>query len=364
MVFSSIPAYLDPANWQQNQNFQSGNSELLQLQQQQVVQVPQPAPSLQPHGVGGAGSIRPGSMADRARMANIPMPETALKCPRCDSTHTKFCYFNNYSLSQPRHFCKACRRYWTRGGALRSVPVGGGCRRNKRSSKGSSSSSKSEPAISETANSGSANSTLLLPSNTATPSLNILGGLTSQIPQLGNFMPTLTHLNRGHELGLNYSGISDPNVAVTSEMTNFQTGSNLFSGSGDVGVSSLLSSSGGNLELWRMHHTPQFPNFLGGFDPTVSQGGVFYQNNYQDQASGSGYVGAKLTSSSSMMSQLASIKMEASHNYINTANNQDREQSRQFTGSVQGNEHQWSSAGATAWTDLSGFTSSSTSNPL
>lgn len=70
---------------------------------------------------------------DRARLAKIPLPEAGLKCPRCDSTNTKFCYFNNYNLSQPRHFCKTCRRYWTRGGALRSVPVGGGCRRNKRS---------------------------------------------------------------------------------------------------------------------------------------------------------------------------------------------------------------------------------------
>lgn len=59
--------------------------------------------------------------------------QQALKCPRCDSTNTKFCYYNNYSLSQPRHFCKTCRRYWTRGGALRNVPVGGGCRKNKRS---------------------------------------------------------------------------------------------------------------------------------------------------------------------------------------------------------------------------------------
>uniref|UniRef100_A0A7N0R940 Dof zinc finger protein n=1 Tax=Kalanchoe fedtschenkoi TaxID=63787 RepID=A0A7N0R940_KALFE len=54
-----------------------------------------------------------------------------LKCPRCDSSNTKFCYYNNYSLSQPRHFCKACKRYWTRGGTLRNVPVGGGCRKTK-----------------------------------------------------------------------------------------------------------------------------------------------------------------------------------------------------------------------------------------
>ncbi|KAK9706715.1 hypothetical protein RND81_07G147100 [Saponaria officinalis] len=58
--------------------------------------------------------------------------QEALRCPRCDSSNTKFCYYNNYSLSQPRHFCKACKRYWTRGGTLRSVPVGGGCRKNKR----------------------------------------------------------------------------------------------------------------------------------------------------------------------------------------------------------------------------------------
>ncbi|PIA40577.1 hypothetical protein AQUCO_02500350v1 [Aquilegia coerulea] len=61
-----------------------------------------------------------------------PQHEQAPKCPRCDSTHTKFCYYNNYSLSQPRYFCKTCRRYWTKGGSLRNIPVGGGCRKNKR----------------------------------------------------------------------------------------------------------------------------------------------------------------------------------------------------------------------------------------
>ncbi|CDP16978.1 unnamed protein product [Coffea canephora] len=38
-----------------------------------------------------------------------------------------------YSLAQPRHFCKTCRRYWTKGGALRNVLIGGGCRKNKKS---------------------------------------------------------------------------------------------------------------------------------------------------------------------------------------------------------------------------------------
>ncbi|KAK3188039.1 hypothetical protein Dsin_027600 [Dipteronia sinensis] len=57
--------------------------------------------------------------------------EPPLKCPRCESTNTKFCYYNNYNKTQPRHFCKACKRHWTKGGTLRNVPVGGG-RKNKR----------------------------------------------------------------------------------------------------------------------------------------------------------------------------------------------------------------------------------------
>ncbi|MCD7457742.1 hypothetical protein HAX54_036044 [Datura stramonium] len=59
-----------------------------------------------------------------------PKPEP-LKCPRCDSINTKFCYYNNYNKSQPRHYCKGCKRHWTEGGTLRNVPVGGG-RKNKR----------------------------------------------------------------------------------------------------------------------------------------------------------------------------------------------------------------------------------------
>ncbi|XP_023007416.1 dof zinc finger protein DOF2.1-like isoform X1 [Cucurbita maxima] len=75
-----------------------------------------------------------------------PQPEQVLRCPRCDSTNTKFCYYNNYSLSQPRFFCKSCRRYWTKGGTLRNVPVGGSCRKNKRPSPSTSSSSSPSPS--------------------------------------------------------------------------------------------------------------------------------------------------------------------------------------------------------------------------
>ncbi|CAI9086973.1 OLC1v1020918C1 [Oldenlandia corymbosa var. corymbosa] len=80
-----------------------------------------------------------GAGAENSRKPR-PAKEQALNCPRCNSTNTKFCYYNNYSLTQPRYFCKTCRRYWTDGGTLRNVPVGGGSRKNKRSSSSSTSS--------------------------------------------------------------------------------------------------------------------------------------------------------------------------------------------------------------------------------
>ncbi|XP_022991695.1 cyclic dof factor 1-like [Cucurbita maxima] len=61
-------------------------------------------------------------------------PDKILPCPRCNSMDTKFCYYNNYNVNQPRHFCKNCQRYWTAGGTMRNVPVGAGRRRNKSSS--------------------------------------------------------------------------------------------------------------------------------------------------------------------------------------------------------------------------------------
>ncbi|RZC50904.1 hypothetical protein C5167_019327 [Papaver somniferum] len=54
-----------------------------------------------------------------------PKPEPPALCARCESSNTKFCYYNNYSVSQPRYFCRDCKRYWTRGGILRNVRVGG-----------------------------------------------------------------------------------------------------------------------------------------------------------------------------------------------------------------------------------------------
>lgn len=61
----------------------------------------------------------------------IKKPNKPLPCPRCESMDTKFCYFNNYNVNQPRHLCRKCQRYWTAGGSLRKVPVGAGRRKSK-----------------------------------------------------------------------------------------------------------------------------------------------------------------------------------------------------------------------------------------
>ncbi|KAL8511503.1 hypothetical protein ACS0TY_018055 [Phlomoides rotata] len=72
-------------------------------------------------GEGGGGAI----------VNRNPSPPL-FNCPRCHSDNTKFCYYNNHSLTQPRYFCKTCRRYWTQGGSLRNIPIGGSCRKSKR----------------------------------------------------------------------------------------------------------------------------------------------------------------------------------------------------------------------------------------
>ncbi|KAI3939640.1 hypothetical protein MKX01_038595 [Papaver californicum] len=108
-----------------------------------------------------------------------PQPQQPQKCPRCESLNTKFCYYNNYSLSQPRYFCKGCRRYWTQGGTLRNVPVGGGCRKGKRSStqnkkpntsSSSATSTQDHHHQQQNVSQSSTSKTLLMPSSTANPS--------------------------------------------------------------------------------------------------------------------------------------------------------------------------------------------------
>ncbi|XP_062201810.1 dof zinc finger protein DOF5.1-like [Phragmites australis] len=212
MVFSSLPFFLDPPNWGQMQTQQQplqcllggsgGGSDHNHLMPPPTGLAPLPggpADTAASAPAGGSSSTslqtagaqpRPAvSMSERARLARVPLPEPGtLRCPRCDSSNTKFCYFNNYSLSQPRHFCKACRRYWTRGGALRSVPVGGGCRRNtKRSSKKSSrgqggTSAGANPA---TSSSSTTSTTATTTTTSATAAAEVLASMQAQFPHLG-----------------------------------------------------------------------------------------------------------------------------------------------------------------------------------
>nr|GMC80621.1 dof zinc finger protein DOF2.4-like [Ipomoea batatas] len=357
MVFSSIPAYLDPSNWQQQQlnHHLQGGSSGIPTPHLAAAAAPPPPPVVG----GGGGSIRPGSMAERARLANMPTPEVALRCPRCESTNTKFCYFNNYSLSQPRHFCKTCRRYWTRGGALRSVPVGGGCRRNnKRSGKSGGASSSSSKSTSSTTTASndrqqSNNSGTVSAVSGPTTAHNLLG-LSPLIPQLP-FMSSshIPQLSDHHYA----AGISP---AADNLLGGGGGGDNLLGGGG--GVASLLSPGGGIIEPWRLQQPPQFPfldpmyNFHGGFEsPTSFIGGAPFRPRI----------------SSAMLAQLAAVKMEDTNNNNHTINNQESSLPRQILGinnniiNPGGNEH-WSgdnNGGGGSWSDISAsFSSSSTSN--
>ncbi|KAF7026599.1 hypothetical protein CFC21_038704 [Triticum aestivum] len=142
-------------------------------------------------GGGGGDGGKLMSMCERARLAGVPQPESGLNCPRCDSTNTKFCYFNNYSLTQPRHFCRACRRSWTRGGALRNVPVGGRYRRHaKRSAKPKAASTASgDGAGTSSATSMTPNTTF---TTTSSPALQyfMFGSAPPQDLLIDSFDPT------------------------------------------------------------------------------------------------------------------------------------------------------------------------------
>lgn len=138
------------------------------------------------HPIGGGGERFFGGGGDRRLRPNNQQNHQALKCPRCDSLNTKFCYYNNYNLSQPRHFCKSCRRYWTKGGVLRNVPVGGGCRKSKRSKPKSTPSNATEAVDapeehkSDTNSNSSSESSSLTATTTAAAATNTSGAATTE----------------------------------------------------------------------------------------------------------------------------------------------------------------------------------------
>uniref|UniRef100_A0A5B6YKS4 Dof zinc finger protein n=1 Tax=Davidia involucrata TaxID=16924 RepID=A0A5B6YKS4_DAVIN len=196
---------------------------------------------------------------------NPQFPEQEhLKCPRCDSTNTKFCYYNNYNLSQPRHFCKNCRRYWTKGGALRNIPVGGGSRKNtkrtsnpKRTSSSSSSSSFSSVSSSTKAVPKSEPSGMYGLSASAFDQdrrmLDITGSFSSLLasnPQFGNFLDGLNPNGSAVQVGefaenQNSSSVSNMIRNPPMELQNADN-SETFLGVQSGGDSSCWSGGNGN----------------------------------------------------------------------------------------------------------------------
>ncbi|NP_001305545.1 dof zinc finger protein DOF3.6 [Solanum tuberosum] len=323
MVFSSFPVYLDHPNLhqlQQPDGHQQGNTGL----ENPTLQPP-------PMQVGASpGSIRPGSMVDRARLAKIPLPEAGLKCPRCDSTNTKFCYFNNYNLSQPRHFCKTCRRYWTRGGALRSVPVGGGCRRNKRSkSNNNNNSSKTAGSNVNTNTIASGTSTSASPSSCSTEIMNGRHHFShEQPPQLTPLMAAFQNLNH------HYGGFQPPPLVSTHHGNGtgalghhhemgFQIGSS-------TNTNNLpVPPGGGSDHQWRLPslaaNTNLYP-FQHGTDQGIHESSSVNNNN------------------------------------INAHDDQGLNSTKQFLGTMENNTNQY--WGGNAWTGFSGLNSSSSASHL
>ncbi|XP_039067401.1 dof zinc finger protein DOF3.6-like isoform X2 [Hibiscus syriacus] len=319
MAFSSVPVYLDPPDWQQPQTHQQAG--VINNERHGNFQLPPPSTAA---GDGGAGGKKSNSMAERARLARIPQPESALKCPRCESTNTKFCYFNNYSLSQPRHFCKTCRRYWTRGGGLRNVPVGGGCRRNKRS-KGSNRSKS--PSVVSGRRTDSTSSSGTLASNSCT---DILGHTNLSVPHLPLFPPLhyLGDYDSG-DIGLNFGGIQ-PQVAVTGGATDMD----------------FQGSTNGLVEQWRsLQQVQQFP-FLTSLEQHQNGLYPFESEGVRPSPSYDGHHPLRSKPSGRAITQLAAVKME---------DFQGLNLSRNFLG-ISGNDHQyWGGNASNSWTDLSGF---------
>ncbi|XP_010516105.1 PREDICTED: dof zinc finger protein DOF3.6-like [Camelina sativa] len=230
MVFSSLPVnQFDSHNWQQQGSQQQLDCVTTDQNPSSYLRQLSSPPASQ----AGSSQTRVNSMVERARIAKVPLPEAALNCPRCDSTNTKFCYFNNYSLTQPRHFCKTCRRYWTRGGALRNVPVGGGFRRNKRSK---SNGGRSKSTVLVSADNNTTTSSLTSHPSYSNPSKFLSygqsPGFTSNLPILPPLQSLGSDYNSSNN-GLDFGGIQISNVI------------------------SGMSSSGRILDPWRIPSSQQ-----------------------------------------------------------------------------------------------------------
>ncbi|KAF5728929.1 hypothetical protein HS088_TW21G01084 [Tripterygium wilfordii] len=213
------------------------------------------------------------------RPQDLNQQSEPVKCPRCDSTNTKFCYYNNYNRSQPRHLCKTCKRHWTNGGTLRNVPVGGG-RKNKRLKTSNTTT---------TATTSNASTTAIRSSNNNQP---IYQALVSPSPSMlqqnlinicnlgldrertlnnynGVFVDSAFSLPQNHSLHIPFSSSSGFDTNPSSGSSSFQF-SNLYSHTGeeDPTITSFLPpmSSSTVTQPW------QGPVTSGGMDTTSTTG--------------------------------------------------------------------------------------------
>ncbi|KAF8101960.1 hypothetical protein N665_0201s0253 [Sinapis alba] len=327
MVFSSLPVnQFDSHNWQQQGNTQ----QLDHVTSDQNPNFSLPQFSSPPASQAGSSQAKVNSMVERARIAKIPLPEASLKCPRCDSTNTKFCYFNNYNLTQPRHFCKTCRRYWTRGGTLRNVPVGGGFRRNKRSKPNSGGRSKATVVVSAD-NYNNTTSSLSCQPSYSNPSKFLMPWFNSNLPILPPFQ-----------------SLGDCN-------------------SSNIGLD--WSSSGGSFDPWRissLQQAQQFPFLVNTkgleqssdvmYPSLEGNEGVNHANLQQESSDYSNQLRSKplmdMASSVDQAAQARNVKAEENDQGGNGVNNL----SRNFLGNI--NIKQVENDGYTSWGGSSNISSS------
>ncbi|XP_038898545.1 dof zinc finger protein DOF3.4-like [Benincasa hispida] len=140
---------------------------------------------------------------------NSPFFRHPIKKREIEKNQLRFLCF-----SSPRHFCKNCRRYWTKGGALRNIPVGGGTRKN---------SKRAVAATVKRPPSSSSSPSLTNPNPITVPDHNPIRGYGGGLDIAGSFSSLLAS---NGQFGNLLEGV-DPNQ---SEMKMVELGD--FSGSG------------------------------------------------------------------------------------------------------------------------------------
>ncbi|TVU49383.1 hypothetical protein EJB05_00691, partial [Eragrostis curvula] len=158
--------------------------------------VPMPPPQKQPDPLTAAVMQHAATVMAMTIAQNAPPMMGREQCPRCASRDTKFCYFNNYNTAQPRHFCRACRRYWTLGGSLRNVPVGGSTRKRPRPARPTRALAAAVATATAATTTTTTSSCGPFASHVAAPAPALTGGLLSSLllgsaPLLQGFDPGL-----------------------------------------------------------------------------------------------------------------------------------------------------------------------------